>query len=103
MSALDEADAVMAEAIRSSSLGTSEIVAAIVAAGYSKPRTIATVDELDALPVGAVIIDRDGDAWQRERRGWTCTDRALNTSEQPSGALVHVLGPATVLYSPEES
>jgi len=40
MSALYEDDAVMAEAIRSSSLGTCEIVDAILAAGYSKPRTI---------------------------------------------------------------
>ena len=28
---------------------------AILAAGYSKPRTISTVEELDALPVGSVI------------------------------------------------
>ena len=34
--------------------------AAILAAGYSKPRTIKTVDELDALPVGSVVIDGGG-------------------------------------------
>ena len=29
---------------------------AILAAGYSKPRTITTAEELDALPVGSVVL-----------------------------------------------
>ncbi|MBT2537232.1 hypothetical protein [Arthrobacter sp. ISL-69] len=43
---------------------------AILAAGYSKPRTVTTVEELDALPVGSVLIDGDGDICQRLRTGW---------------------------------
>lgn len=72
----------------------------ILAAGYRKARTIATVEELDALPVGSVILDSDGDAWQRSTSGWTCTDRAFNTVDQPSENLVNILGPATVIWEP---
>lgn len=32
----------------------------LISAGYSKPRTLSTVDELDALPVGSVTIDGGG-------------------------------------------
>lgn len=31
----------------------------ILAAGYSKPRTITTVEELDALPAGSVVLEAD--------------------------------------------
>lgn len=27
-------------------------------------RTVSTVEEIDALPTGAVLLDRDGTAWQ---------------------------------------
>jgi len=37
-----------------------EIADAILAAGYSKPRTISTVEELDALPVESIVRDVDG-------------------------------------------
>lgn len=66
----------------------------------AKPRTIDTVEELNGLPVGSVMLDRDGDAWQRYRTGWTCTDRSTNTADQPSSSLAWVLAPATVLYEP---
>ncbi len=58
---------------------------AILAAGYRKPRTINTVEELDALPVGSVVLCR-GRSWQRyeprkvDRLGfysaytWMCPD-----------------------------
>lgn len=36
-----------------------DIAAAILADGYRRPRTIATVEELDALPNGSVILDAD--------------------------------------------
>lgn len=35
----------------------------ILAAGYSKPRTITTVTELDALHAKAVILDPNGTPW----------------------------------------
>jgi hypothetical protein len=34
---------------------TTKAVERILAAGYRKPRTVTTVEELDALPVGSVI------------------------------------------------
>jgi len=48
------------------------IANAILAAGYSKPRTITTVEELDALPYGSVVLDAssatatklDADYWE---------------------------------------
>jgi len=36
-----------------------EIAAAVLEAGYTKPRQVTTVDELDALPIGSVLILRD--------------------------------------------
>jgi hypothetical protein len=32
----------------------------LIVAGYSKPRPIRTIDQLDALPVGTVVIDGSG-------------------------------------------
>jgi hypothetical protein len=37
---------------------TTKAVERILAAGYSKPRTITTVDELDALPNGSVVLSQ---------------------------------------------
>lgn len=33
-----------------------------------KPRTVTTMEELDALPGGSVILDADGLAWQKYNR-----------------------------------
>lgn len=41
---------------------------AILASGYRKPRTIATYEDLDALPDGAVILDAEGYVGKRVRR-----------------------------------
>ena len=41
---------------------------AILAAGYRKPRTITTAEELDALPDGSIVRDAKGFAWQKYRR-----------------------------------
>jgi|GEM_PF-5122638 len=46
----------------------------ILAAGYRKPRTVTTAEELDALPLGSVVILRDakGDPHpaQKGDHGW---------------------------------
>ena len=64
---------------------------ALLAAGYRKPRTITTPEELDALPVGSIILDVENDAWQKMTSGsWSCADQ-VNGS--PSGYLA-----ATVLH-----
>ena len=67
--------------------------------------TVRTVAELDALPVGSVILNR-GLAWQltpkRERMtcgGWLCADRVypgVYNSEYAASVLL----PATVLWTP---
>lgn len=38
-----------------------ELTDVILAAGYRKPRTVTTVEELDALPVGSVVLDGRND------------------------------------------
>jgi hypothetical protein len=92
MNATTEAN--LAEAIRNGSIGTTEIMDAILAAGYRKPRTITMVEELDALPVGSVVLD--GDVGVRRDDGyWKLSDLAgVYASSE-------ITLPATVLYEPE--
>lgn len=48
-----------------------ETVEAVLAAGWRPPTaTLSTVDELDAVPVGAVLTDRYGQIWIRTEQGW---------------------------------
>lgn len=49
-------------------IGTLPITAAaaILEAGWRKPRVIATVEELDALAVGSVILSEHGGVWERQ-------------------------------------
>jgi hypothetical protein len=75
---------------------------AILAAGYSRPRTITSADELDALPVGSVVLSAAYRhhathmqvAFQRWDDGlWHRGGRAADT--HPDNFV-----PATVLYEP---
>jgi len=70
------------------------IADAILAAGYSKPRTITTVEELDALPEGSVVRSGEGAVWESDSGVWYET----------ASRLLHVVSdialPATVLYAP---
>lgn len=73
---------------------------AILAAGYRRHRTITTAEDLDALPVGSVIKDRDRDVCQRFRTGW----RAMIHEDHNDPWLTDTMEialPATVLYEPE--
>lgn len=46
---------------------------AVIAAGWRPPaQVIETIGEVDALPVGSILADRDGDAWQLLPGGWRC-------------------------------
>lgn len=38
----------------------------LLAAGYRKPRVVTTAEELDALPVGSVVLDDEGDPWHKQ-------------------------------------
>lgn len=90
------------------SCGPNEVYAArtadaVLAAGYRKPRTITTTEELDALPVGSVVL-RNGRAFQRfaphrvnafyEYKAWQCTDGGFVRSTKDGSSIL----PATVLH-----
>jgi hypothetical protein len=70
---------------------------AILAAGYSKARTIDTVEELEALPAGTIVMDAEPDALLRTDTGsW----RSLMDPDYtfPSRSLIL---PAKVVHEPE--
>ena len=63
------------------------------------PRTITTVEELDALPLGSVILDQVGLSLHRNAfTGWCSSNGA---KEIPMDMLMQEALPATVLYEPE--
>lgn len=43
---------------------------ALLAAGYRKPRTITTAEELDALPEGSAVLDNDHDVSTKHDGRW---------------------------------
>ncbi|TQJ60500.1 hypothetical protein FBY30_2768 [Arthrobacter sp. SLBN-83] len=111
MNARDELAALAREAIykpAASSLVTHDIADAILAAGYRKPRTITTAEELDALPVGSVVL-RNGRAFQRfaphrvnafyEYKAWQCTDGGFVRSTKDGMSIL----PATVIHEADPS
>lgn len=59
------------------------------------PRTVTTAQEIGALPEEAVLLDREGDAWQR-RGGYWCS---YETSPMGSPWL-EKYAPLTVLHEP---
>ena len=72
------------------------IAARILAAGYRKPRTITTAEELDASPIGLIVRDGDREPWERTDNGWNCW-----VYGGQSFASRDLVLPATVLYEPE--
>lgn len=67
---------------------------ATLAAGYRKPRTITTVEDLDALPLESVLKASDGNIWESLVGGWFETaSRVRNESSS-------ILLPAAVLWEP---
>jgi hypothetical protein len=69
------------------------ITEVLLAAGYSKPRTITTAEELDALPDGSAVLDDDGDASTKHNGMW----HGYEMSPLASRWLA-TCGPFTVLY-----
>jgi len=51
---------------------------AILAAGYTKPRTITTVEELDALPEGSVVLAQWADKSQDDYQMMRCSEGAAS-------------------------
>lgn len=79
-----------------------EIADRLIAAGYSKPRTITTAEELDALPVGSVVLHH-GRAFQHypaypapfdEYQKWKCGDGGFVRSTKSGDMLL----PALVIH-----
>lgn len=68
---------------------------AILAAGYRKPRTITTAEELDALPEWSVVRSEQGTPWEKCAGFWAET---LGTGKHPAS---HIALPATVLWEPK--
>ena len=106
MSGRDELAAVVYKArwvdgIKDVNLMTDSALAdAILAAGYRKPRTITTAEELDALDNGALIRTRVGQCWEAAKlAGGENLWRTLGPAKVLSS---EVLGrwnlPATVLH-----
>lgn len=78
---------------------TTKAVERILAAGYRKPRTITTVEELDALPFGSVILDPTGlSLHKNEFTGWRASNGAKGISPE---MLAQEALPATVLHETE--
>ena len=75
-------------------IGGRELAQGILDAGYRKPRTITTAEELDALPVGSVVLDADNVACQRMKLPelWESGGELITTKLIPL--------PATVLHEP---
>ena len=96
----------LAEVIRGidgpATLGGLEVADAILAAGYRKPRTLTTVEELDALPATTIIRASNGEVFQRDTDGpyydgphdWQSFEGTFWNGET-------FVFPATVLYAPE--
>ena len=80
---------------------TTKAVERILDAGYLRPRTITTEEELDALPVGSILLDVDGDACQRFRGGWRATVNEPNDDPWLSDTLEVDL-PATVVHEAKQ-
>lgn len=72
---------------------------AILAAGYRKPRTITTVEELDALPVGSVVIHDEGWGFIVAERH--VSDRLWYVTGCREYIRPEALIPATVLFEPD--
>jgi len=74
-----------------------EVIAeAILAAGYRKPRTITTAEELEALPEGSVVRDFMDDVAEKRGGVWC----GYETEPMNNRRLAKYL-PGTVLHEPE--
>ncbi|WNM64536.1 hypothetical protein SEA_MIDNIGHTRAIN_49 [Arthrobacter phage MidnightRain] len=71
----------------------------LLEAGYRKPRTITTAEELDALPFGSVILDPTGlSLHKNEFTGWRASNGAKDIDAE---MLEREALPAKVLHEPE--
>ncbi|ORJ99853.1 hypothetical protein [Prescottella equi] len=96
MNQQDELSNLIFESIRKS--GSSAVAAeAVFAAGYSRPRVVETIEELESLPAGSVILDGDTVPYERVGSEWIGCDAG---DVYRDGGLLRL--PATVVHLPEE-
>lgn len=79
-----------------------DLAEVVLAAGYTKPRTIETAEELDALPKRSVILLNDGNVAQKDGHYWF----EASSYDMPMTSLYiweNDFLPATVLYEPGQS
>jgi hypothetical protein len=79
------------------------LVHGILAAGFKKPRTVTTVEELDALPLGSVVRCGHGRVYERDYvetnpRDTTWWIETGSTKDYQSSSIEL---PATVIYEGE--
>ena len=67
----------------------------LIAAGYRKPRTITTAEELDALPQWSAILDGQGDVAQKLNGRWHFPETAAEGASK-----VIKYGPVTLIHEP---
>jgi hypothetical protein len=79
-----------------------DIADAILAAGYSKPRTITTAEELDGLDVGTVVMDGQGEVARKLAYGWRVLVSESGFDAWLSDPLEETYLPAIVLHEPTE-
>jgi hypothetical protein len=70
-----------------------------------QPAAELSVDDLNALPYDAQVMDRDGDVWEREADGDYRYPRADMVPDmvRDSGQLVEAFGPIRLVDNPSES
>jgi len=98
----DELAAVIESAKRRDGFGSyirpEQAADAILAAGYSRPKQVSTVAELDALPTESLVRSEQGGVWHKEASGSGCV------WTEPGAQWWHwatdIALPAMVLYSP---
>lgn len=96
--ARDELAADIREVDGNHSLGASALADLLVDRGWSKPRTVTSAAELDALPVGAVVHSAAGTIAAKLDRTEGVVF-GIHRSFQWSGLAL----PATVLFTPGEA
>jgi hypothetical protein len=73
--------------------------------GYTRPRTITTAEELDALPIGSVVLSEaylhHVDHWKVSFQRWD--DGSWHRGGRSADTHPDNFLPATVIYSPEAS
>jgi len=73
-----------------------DVADAVLAAGYRKPRTITTREEVEALPDGSVLLDSAGDVAHLRDGFWFSYETSPMTHHRMAKYT-----PATVLHEPE--